>query len=210
MKIIKCVLIMLSLTLLSGCVRNTTRAPKDDVTNNTTSKTSADELDIQIGQTNKLKYKNTVSYANWTNDDAIIDNAINQTELLVSSVLHLPIYKMDSMENLEQFIDDFEEILTLDNGYNEVPSFLEVTSEYDAEFFENNTLFVVYVSSTTGSERFDVKNVIIENSRLRVHVEQTNNPEIVTEDMSGWFMIVEIKDEYIADCEYFDAVFGMI
>lgn len=198
MRFKKCLLILFGLTLLTGCTKLDTFVLDDNGYNEYTE--AKDEF----------TYKSAVSYANWANDDAIIDKAINQTELQISSAYHLPIYKLDSMENLEQFVDDFDEILTLDNGYNEVPSFLEVTSEYDEAFFENNTLFVVYVSSTTGSERFDVKDVIIENSRLRVHVEQTNNPETVTEDMAGWFMIVEIKDEYIADCEYFDAVFGMI
>ena len=198
MRFKKCLLILFGLTLLTGCTKLDTFVMDVDLSNEYTE------------PKDEFTYVSAVSYANWTNNDAIIDKAINQTELQISSAYHLPIYKLDSMENLEQFVDDFDEILTLDNGYNEVPSFLEVTSEYDAKFFENNTLFVVYVSSTTGSERFDVKDVIIENSRLRVHVEQTNNPEIGTEDMAGWFMIVEIKDEHIADCEYFDAVFGMI
>ena len=38
-----------------------------------------------------------------------------------------------------------------------------------------------------------------------IHVEQTNNPEVVTEDMAGWFVTVAVPDSMVENCTEFDA-----
>ena len=185
MRFIKCIFILIFACLLVGCAKTDTN-----------------------DQVLKGKYKSAVAYANWTDDMSIINNAINNTELHFSSSMHLPIYKMESLDDLEQFIEIYDEHLTMDRGYNEVPSFLDVTSEYDESFFENNALFVVYLSTSSGSLRYGVKDVVIEDTNFYVQVEQTNSPQMGTDDMAGWFFTVAIEKDIIVGCDSYDAIFG--
>ena len=42
-----------------------------------------------------------VAYANWTEDDAIISSCLNAEKMLVSSARHLPVYKLDTIDDLD-------------------------------------------------------------------------------------------------------------
>ncbi len=146
-----------------------------------------------------------LSYANWTEENEIYFNALNKNRMVDSSVQHLPIYKFNTLEELELFKVSFEDVLTMNIGHDEVPSFNDTIADYDDHFFSENTLMLVYVSAGSGIYRFGVNNVYCDGTSFCVHVEQTNNPEIVTCDMAGWFITVAVPDSMIANCTYFDA-----
>ena len=156
----------------------------------------------------KEELDTTVSYANWTDAQEIYFGALNTDKLAISSVKHLPIYKFDTLEDLEQFKLTFSEVLTMDHGYNEVPSFHDVTTKYDEAFFEENTLLLVYIATNSGSLRFDLDSVYCDDASLCIHVKQINNPEVVTEDMAGWFITIAVADDMVAGCAEFDAAFN--
>ena len=112
------------------------------------------------------------------------------------------------LEDLERFKLNFGEILNTDHGYDEVPSFNEAAAKYDEAFFEKNTLLLVYVATNSGSLRFDVSSMYCDDMSLCIHVKQTNNPEVVTEDMAGWFITVSVADDMIEKCDEFDTDFN--
>ena len=146
-----------------------------------------------------------VSYANWGDLNEIYSKALNTDEMMQSMVMHLPIYKFDTLAELEQFKNDIQDTLTIDQSYDEVPSFNEVTAKYDEKFFEENTLMLVYVEAGSGSFRYGVNSIYHADGIFCIHVEQTNNPEVFTEDMAGWFITVAVPDRMVADCTAFDA-----
>ena len=145
-------------------------------------------------------YATTVAYAGWSDDPAIADGALNKGQLASENGNHLPIFKFDTLDDLNQFKAKYDGVLALDQGYNSVLSFNEALSkaQWDREaFFQNNTLLVVYVPANSGSLRFAVHNIEVTYESVCVYVEQTNHPEVVTDDMAGWFVLVEIADEEI-------------
>ena len=146
-----------------------------------------------------------VSYANRGDLNGIYSHALNIDKMVISSVRHLPIYKFDTLAELEQFKDDTKDVLTFDRGYDEVPSFNDVTAEYDAAFFSKNTLLLVYVEANSGSLRFGVDSIYHTDEIFCIHVKQTNYPEIGTDDMAGWFITVAVPDSMAANCTEFDA-----
>ncbi len=146
-----------------------------------------------------------VSYAGWSGESNIFFGSLNREKMLLSSVQHLPIYKFDTLNELESFKNAVSQTLAVDSGYDEVPSLNENTAGYDEKFFEENTLMLVYVGANSGSYRYDVNSVKVYENTLCIHVERTNNPEIVTEDMAGWFITVAILDSIVANCTEFDA-----
>lgn len=147
----------------------------------------------------------TVSYANYTDEDAIYSGGLNADKMTISGEYHFPIYKFDSLQDLEQFKQTFGEILTMDYGYDENPSFNEATAKYDEAFFKDNTLMLVYVTAGSGSLRFGVGSVTCDGTAFCIDVKQTNNPEVCTDDMAGWFITVAVADSVIANCTEFDA-----
>lgn len=147
----------------------------------------------------------TVSYANWTEESEIYISALNTSRMAESSVLHLPIYKFSTLEELEQFKLAFGEVLTMDSGYDEVPSFNDVTANYDETFFDENALMLVYVSANSGTYRFGVNSVFCNGNSFCIHIEQLNNPEVGTADMAGWFITVAVPSSMVANCSEFDS-----
>lgn len=157
----------------------------------------------------KPKYAYTVSYANWSDDVAIVEGALNKEIIESEGGAHLPVFKMDTLQELEQFKAQYGDILSMDQGYDEVLSFEETLSkaQFDREsFFKDNTLLIVYVMANSGSLRFCLGDVRIAEKSVSVYVEQANDPKIHTDDMAGWFILVEIDDKEIADFERFDAI----
>ena len=146
-----------------------------------------------------------VSYANWTEESEIYFGALNKEKMVISSVQHLPIYKFNTSEELEQFKLAFGEVLTMDRGYDEVPSFNDITADYDETFFDENTLLLVYVGANSGTYRFGVSSVFCAENSFCIHIEQTNKPEVVTDDMAGWFITVAVPDSMVENCTEFDA-----
>ena len=155
-------------------------------------------------------YGNTVAYAGWSDDPAIADGALNKGQLANENSNHLPIFKFDTLDDLNQFKAKYDGVLALDQGYNSVLSFNEALSkaQWDREgFFKNNSLLAVYVPANSGSLRFVLHNIEVTYESICVYVEQTNRPENVTDDMAGWFVLVEIADDEIRNCYAYDAIF---
>ncbi|MBQ8719050.1 MAG: hypothetical protein IJY66_07275 [Clostridia bacterium] len=156
-------------------------------------------------------YENTVAYAGWSDDASITEGALNRDLLQNGNGEHLPIFKLDTVGDLDRFKKAYGDVLTMDQGYNQYGSLEERLSQtqWDREsFFAQNTLLVVYVPTNSGSYRFVVGDVSILDGAMRVYVEQKNATEgiVVTDDMAGWFILVGIPDKDARECTSFDAV----
>ena len=88
-----------------------------------------------------------------SSSEALDSGALNEDRMTISSVLHFPIYKFDTLEELTQFKDslDYPEMLSF--AYDEVPPFNEVTAKYDEAFFSENTLLLGDAALTEVSDR---------------------------------------------------------
>ena len=147
----------------------------------------------------------SVSYANWAEESELYFGALNIEKMVISSVLHLPIYKFDTLADLNQFKQNVNDIFSVDVAHDEMPSFNDTTTNYDESFFESNTLLLVYVSSSSGTYRYGVKSIFCENDSFCIQIKQLNDPEVVTMDMAGWFVTVAVSDRVFEDCAEFDA-----
>lgn len=147
-----------------------------------------------------------VSYANHYTGEEWDRSALNAQKLDDEDVKHLPILKFDSPADLEQFRTDFSGKLTMNRGWDEVPSFDAVTEQMDEAYFEKYTVFLVYVPANTSTYRFQTKRIENDGNALCIHVVRTNAPEMVDCAMAGWFITVSIPKEKVAGCTEFDAV----
>lgn len=161
----------------------------------------------QISGTNPHNkvYDVTLSFANWTDDSKIYTSSLNLSKMQSNSIQHLPIYKFDSLKDLKQFKETFNDILTMDSGWDEVPSFNEATAKYDTKFFEDNCLMLVYVSASNCTHRFVLGSIGWDEKSFCINVVETTGEELVDEAMAGWFLTVAVEKETIASCTEFDA-----
>ena len=80
-------------------------------------------------------YDVALSFANWTDDSKIYTSSLNLSKMQSNSIQHLPIYKFDTVEDLMQFKTLFGNILTMDSGWDEIPSFNDTMV---VSYFEKN------------------------------------------------------------------------
>ena len=171
----------------------------------TTKKHNTTSSNIGGGTHETNSFESTVSWANWTDSSDIYIKALNTNKMDINSVHHLPIYRFDTLSDLAEFKNTFKNTLTMDQGYDEVPSFNEATKKYDEAFFEDNSLMLVYVSSGTCTHRFEVQSVGWDKKNFYVHIEETTKAQLVDAAMAGWFVTVAVSDETIKSCTNFDA-----
>ena len=146
-----------------------------------------------------------ISWANWLDGSTVDEGCLNFDQLAISSVHHIPLHKFGSRSELDAFKARFGEDNSFDYGYNG-KSFNENTADYDDTFFEANNLFLVYVDANSGSLQFDVNSIFNDGQSFCIYVNQTNNPENVTDDMAGWFITVAVPKAATEQCTAFDAV----
>ena len=154
-------------------------------------------------------YATAVAYAGWSDDPAIADGALNKGQLTNENGDHLPIFRFDTFDDLNQFKTKYENVLSFDQGYNSALSFNAALkkAQWDREgFFADHSLLAVYVPANSGSLRFAVHDIEVTYESVCVSVEQINQPGEVSDDMAGWFVFVEIADEEISSCYAFDAI----
>ena len=150
-------------------------------------------------------FESTVSYANWAESKEVYLGALNIDKFNISGIHHLPVYRFDTLNDLEQFKKTFGETFTMDDSWEEVPSFNDATAKYDNIFFEENSLMLVYVSASNSTHRFKVHSIGYDDKSFCVHITETTKTEESDNTMTGWFITVAVPDELIKNCTEFDA-----
>jgi len=129
----------------------------------------------------------------------------NPNGLAISSRQHLPVLHFENAEEFAARVDKLGDCFQLDVPYNGDPAFTEQVSVFDNAFFEENDLLAVYVSSPSGSIRYEVTNADIYDGTLMIWVAE-DRPEIGTDDVADWFILLPVPKTAVAACSEIDAV----
>ncbi len=147
-----------------------------------------------------------ISYANYTTKSWIYTSALNTSKMYQSSQEHLPIYKFESRDELEQFKKSAGGSLSIDKSYDNIQSLNDATAEYGAEFFKDNALILTYISSTSSTWRYGVKELYNDGKNFQLTIMRSDSSESGDSAMCGWYVTVEVKKSDIENCTSFDAV----
>ena len=148
-----------------------------------------------------------ISQVYYTDDERIYKNSLN-ADVAGYSTGHFPVYAFDTEEQFNAFKTDCEGYigLSLNDRWDEgMFSFLKQTAQYDADFFRDNSLILVYVPANSGSHRFGVRYLHIEDGTFCMTIDKTT-PWVQDDMMSGWFITLEMPDTDLAAITSFDAV----
>ncbi len=147
-------------------------------------------------------------YASGEGVSLLYSGCLNGETMIVSSVQHLPVFRLSSPAELESFEDAYRDTLTRDRGHDEAPSFREAAAGYDEAFFADHSLMLAYVSAASGSYRYALYDAACEGGTFCMYVTRTNDPETYTSDMAGWLVLAEVPDSALEGCGSFDAQMG--
>ena len=161
------------------------------------------EKPILTGNQDTLTYPVGVNASIWVNyseDPLLYESPLNCSNNKNGT---LPVFRIDSLSQLQEFIDRFSEVLSLDNFRD---SFIEFANGLDEAFFKDNSLLMAYHIASSGSFTYRMDKTEISGGELIMHIIQTNNPEMYTCDMAGWLEITDIRKSLLSEITEYDAV----
>lgn len=155
-----------------------------------------------------------VAWANWTDNEKIWDKAVNSASKynvyncpLNCSIQNVPVFRFTSENDVAAFRKEFAGILEFDRGLDETPSFDDTVRIYDGAFFEKRDVLMCYVAASSGSFRYGVENVYLNDADVcMIKLTKLNDPECFDCMMAGWFVFVSVDKADISSAAGFDAV----
>lgn len=158
-------------------------------------------------QTDDLQF--TVSYAGGNSErlSELAAASLNAQNLAESNLIHLPVLKFDTRKELEDFCWKYVNVVTNSAyGWDGVPSFQTISSQFDETFFRDNTLVLIYVPCGNCTHRFDIFNVFYGRGAFMARVCETTGASIVANAEANWFITVALPDEDAEQITTYDAV----
>ncbi len=150
-----------------------------------------------------ISFEAGVAWANSTTDwDLLYENSFCIVGRSPSSINRVPIYRIDSKEQLEQFKLEIDEVLDIDMGWNDTPSFNEAVAQYGEEFFAENSLFIFYIWDGSTTPQYSITNVTREGTKWNIDVLRVTQRG---EDTlaAGWYLTLAVNRENVNGCEEF-------
>ena len=143
-------------------------------------------------------------------DGALYADSLNHAEPYSFSdeILRLPLFKFGSETELndfrQKFYDDFQSYGESSESWRRDESFVTKIKKYDAAWFENNSLLLLYVKASSSGDRFELDSAAAEDGKLTLYVRNIQLGS--TADMSGWFILVELPHAIAERFSEFDAI----
>lgn len=158
----------------------------------------------------KFTVSSSLAQVNIDDSTRLFMGALNRGKMYISSVQHLPIFKFESTEALNAFTELYgEEIdFSYQSSLSDAPSFTDATAKYNAEFFESNTLFAVYVFAPQCDNVYKLASTYCDKENLAFHI--VTEKRGVLETILEYMMLIEVNREAVEGCTVFDATLGAV
>ena len=127
----------------------------------------------------------------------------------MSKVQCAPVVRIEDVNGLQSFMQKMNGYMSFDISYPDAPSFNEVKSEYNEEFFETSSLLLAYTSSPTTAHRYTVDNIIKSEGVVTVNIAEIE-PEGGDTAREGWLVAVRVSKEDLTDAEKIDALISTV
>lgn len=155
------------------------------------------------------QFSNAIAYVGWTEDERIYTGAVNKELLQSGDGEHLPVFLIDTPEQLAAFKSQYNDVFAMDQGHNNIRSLEQALAQTQwdrAAFYEEHTLMLIYIPAISSTYRYGIQRVDTSDTSLTVRVEVKNDPNIASDDMAGWMLLVMVDDEEIAKYTQIDAI----
>lgn len=106
---------------------------------------------------------------------------------------------IESVEDLEEFLSEYEEAYKLSEGSGDFPSFEDVSKKYDKEFFDKKSLITVYMQ-TNNSSSYTVYDVYREVEKLDITIVPSENNYYDDGEGGAWLFSVVVDKDAVKGC----------
>lgn len=153
--------------------------------------------------TNGISFKTMLVDISFEYRDKFTNSAINSENIGESTGWIYPMHMFTTKKEFDDFYAEYKEI---GGGLSSLhPEFNEIQSKYDENFFEENTLFIVYTYTGSYMIEEDVKSIYADDKQFSVYIDVTKNPECVDYGGGDYFILIEVNKEDIKGCSEFGA-----
>ena len=76
--------------------------------------------------------------------------------------------------------------------------FLDAIDKYNTQWFDENALVLIPLIESSGSITHTINSYEVDMGVLKINI-KSNIPEVCTDDMAGWHLIMEVKQSHIQD-----------
>ena len=122
----------------------------------------------------------------------------------VNRIQYLPVVRVRSTAQLQEFREEMSPYLDEDRTYSDVSSLKEAFETYDELFFSSNTLFLVYLTEEKTSHRHTVEYIQKSAAQLSIGI-QVQEPDSGEEAMEGWILSISVPTDQLRDVEECEA-----
>ena len=180
-----------------------------------------ESIDIRTGDVETFidKHKNNTVVKNvggWGYHTCVVDTTgDNYGEILeaggichnaqMSSRRPLAVVKITSVRELQNFISKMESVMDFNKSYTDAASFMDVSTEYTEEYFENTTLFLVYTQTGVSADNLSAEYITKTKGVLSIGIQ-----EFVSEDdrnavMEGYLICISVSNDNLEDIDIVEA-----
>lgn len=112
------------------------------------------------------------------------------------SAVSLPVVRINNTEELERFLTNAGPELDDSRAYPDTLTFSDMIGQYDAEYFESTTLFLVYITAGSSADRHGVEYVRKSEGALSIGVMVSKQEGDAM--MEGWIMAIGVPTDQIS------------
>lgn len=146
-----------------------------------------------------------VSSHSMFDDEKIKKESLNAAKMNADDIYHLPVFRFETSEELTAFADSFDE--KFDSGHSDADDFREKLKDYDADFFKDKMLFVVYFEPRVSNSGYELYGTYTDGEIFRLEYSLTKSENNVSLAVStSRISIIGVEKGFVGDCSEFDAV----
>ncbi len=196
-KILSAILVFLLAFSLVGCLPNESDSSGNtsNVTESTASSANSEP------QTSDTYSEPETSDTNSENGENSVPQYVDfDAQYIRSKTTHDDVRRpvmavINSVEELSEYQGTIKDLFTRKRHDNPEPDFnFEAFDKYNAEFFENRALVVVFLQEGSGSIRHNIESVVNANGKMYINI-RAIHPEICTADLAWWHIVTEIPKD---------------
>ncbi len=137
---------------------------------------------------------------------ALYEKSLNFDKMNTDGIFNIPMFKFETMQDAEDFITFFEDEYLSDGYHGDINNFKDKIKAMGEEYFEEYTVFLLYVTTGSGATDIDVHSIYNDGENLCIHIAETTIEGVGgVAVMSGFFYTVAIEKESVKNCTSFYA-----
>ncbi len=141
------------------------------------------------------------------NEDAfakMVQQGFISEKAIMSSIQYFPVVRIDSKQELDEFIAEMKPYMNFDHSYANAPSFSAGIDYYNDDFFRGCSLILVYTTQPNSGNRVGVEYLRRKGERMYIGLMESEMEES-DDAMESWLTCIEVLRDQLSGITKYDA-----